>query len=100
MDDPGLVRGLDRAGDLNCDVEYLGHGKPAVGKVTSQRIAFDELRCDEMCAVGIAYLVDRNDVRVIERRCGLCFLDEPPQPTLVIGVTAGQQFEGHLAAEL
>jgi hypothetical protein len=85
MDDPLLVRGFQRFGDL------LGNGQRFVDwngtsrNTVSERLAFDELH-DERAYVGSGFSrtffesVDRRDVRVIQGREDFRFALETGYP--------------------
>ena len=55
-------------------------GSGAAAQSVAQRLAFEQLRHDVRRAVVAADVVDREDVRVIQRRGGARFLLEAPKP--------------------
>ena len=67
MDDPFLVRGLERLGDLACDRERLGNRQRSALQAIGQRRSLDQLEDQRRDAVGFFETVDGADVRVIER---------------------------------
>ena len=56
-----------------------------VSDTLAQRRAVDELVGDEGSARRFADVVDSDDVRVIQRRCGFGLADEAVQPVAVVG---------------
>src|SRR5262245_12447439 len=100
MDDARLVRGGQRRRDLNGNGERFVYRHPAsLIQDLPQRLAVDELRRDELTAVGIAGFVNRENARMIEGgRCG-GFLPEPPDAVLVVGVCAGENLQRDVAAK-
>ena len=69
MDDAGGVRLGEALGGLDGDVEeLLRRQRLARGDELAQRLALDELHGDVDRAVGLADVVDREDVRVVQRR--------------------------------
>ena len=86
MNDAGIVRGGDRAGHLDHDVERFGHGQGAAGDALAERFAFVERHRQKQAAVRrLVDLVDGADVRMIERGSRLRLDD---QPLLRVGVVA------------
>ena len=68
MDDAGAVCRIETVGDPDRDVHDLGHRQPVVQQVGVERLALEQLHGDERLAVLFADLVNRADVRMIERR--------------------------------
>ena len=99
MHDAAPMRGVERLGQFVRDVDHLAHRqqRPARGGV--QRVAFDVLHHDEDAAVGVAYLEDLADERVVQRRGG----EGLAAKTLArhrVGLDRGrQQLHGHAALE-
>ena len=84
---PAFVRVSESARDLQRDRERFVEREPAAIEARLQRFAFVERHRDEqLSVVGLADLVDRADVRVIERRRGARFRDESR-----LGVRVGAQ---------
>ena len=65
----------------------------------AKRLAVDELGDEERLAVHLVDVVDRQDRGMVQRRGGLGFLREAPQPFGVAGERGGQDLDGHLATE-
>ena len=68
MDDPARVRRVERVGDLDRDLEKPLEGRRRPRQEVPKRLAFDELHDDERAPVRLVDVVDRADVRVLERR--------------------------------
>ena len=68
MDDPLLVRGFERLGDLGRDGERFVDGKRAARDALVQALAVDELEDEEQCPPRFLDAVDGADVRVVQRR--------------------------------
>src|ERR1044072_359344 len=65
----------------------------------SQRLAFDEFSGDDVRAGGLANLVDRDDVRMIECGSGARLLFEASQAIFVGRERSGQEFQCDFATE-
>jgi hypothetical protein len=99
MHDAGAMRGGQCARDLNGDVNGLSQSERGVLQPLTHRLAFDELRRDEASALIGAYLVDGDDVRMIQSRSGASFLLETAQPGFVTVERFGQELERDAAAQ-
>ena len=82
--DPGLVRPGEPLGDLAGEGEKTLGRKCAVREKIAQRFSLHELHRDVGDRVGLADLVDRDDVGMIERggRAGLLLEAREPVPIL------------------
>jgi hypothetical protein len=93
---PGVVRGIQRRrhrGDERRRTPRPQGALPAHHH--PQVISRDETHRDEQHALGLAGLVDGDDVRVVDRRDRPCLTHEPLADHLV----AGQQLQGHHPAQ-
>ncbi len=77
MDDPDGVSGAKCAGDLDADVERVARFEGAHSDSVAQRVTVDEFGGDEMFGIDLVDLVDRQNVWMVERGSGLCFLHKP-----------------------
>jgi hypothetical protein len=68
VDDPFRVRGLQGISALDSDVNDLRSRQRPPLEPSLQRLAFEQLHRDEALPVGLVVVVDRADVRVIQRR--------------------------------
>src|SRR5437016_14610602 len=90
---------VESVGNLNPQVECFAETCAALRHSLTQRFAFDKLGDDKVCAVEPAYLVNGNDIRMVECRYGSRFLLEATQSLRVYRELNGQQFERNLSAE-
>ena len=101
MDDPPLVGTGQAGGDLFGDRDRLGDRQRSARDPVAQRLPLAESHDDEQGAVdGLVDLMDRADVRMIERRCGLGLADEAPLGFLGGAALMGQELERHRPVEL
>ena len=70
------------------------------GDAVLERLAIQKLHGDERLAVVLADLVDRADVRMVQRRRGTRFAPEAFQRLRVAGHFLGQELQGHEAAKV
>ena len=69
MDEPTGMGEIERARDLGQQVDRLRGRQGALPEPGPQVGPFDVAHRDEQVPVGLARLVDRNDVRMVDRRC-------------------------------
>src|SRR5262245_56680939 len=101
MSDPGIVRRGERGGHLRRYFQRLAQPDPLLWRARhslSQRFPFDVLGADESPPLDFTDFVDRDDVRVIERRGSARLLLEAPEAFGVRSEFGEQQFDGDLAA--
>ena len=68
VDDALRVRGVEGVCNLDPEIERDFERERPVVDAVLQRLAVEELHRDERLALGLADVVDRADVRVVERR--------------------------------
>ena len=100
VNDPHLVRGFERLGDLPRD----GHGlvqwyRPVVQPI-GERGPFDQLQDQRLDAVRFFETVDRADVRMIERCENVGFALEAREPVGIDGEELRKDLERDVAIEL
>ncbi len=76
MHDSRLVGCLQGTRDLVHNGERLRHSQGTLGEPLAERDAFHKFCGNELGAVGLADLVNREDVGMVQRRGGLGFLEE------------------------
>ncbi len=77
MDDAVAVRIVERARDLTCDAHGFRHRQlPLAMQPVAQAFALDERHREPELAVGLAGIVDAEDVRVLQPRREADFLLE------------------------
>ncbi len=98
VDDPLVVRGRKAVGDLDSDIDGLleADGPPFL----AQGLPVNQLHRDKHLAVVFGDIVDRADVRVVQRRRELRFLGEPYLFGIVRRQPVGKKLECHRAVEL
>ena len=100
VDDAAAVRRGKRRGDLGADVHEFAHRQRAArGETLAQRHAVHELRRDEVDRARLPDLVDRDDVRMVERRGGARFLLEAAAEIGVVVQRRRQHFQRDVATE-
>ena len=100
MNDAGLVRRGDATRDLDDDVEGLVNRRRPAGDPLLERLAFVIGHGQEHAAVGaLVDLVDRADVRMIERRNRACFDQQALLGLLVLEQRQRQELQGDGAFE-
>jgi len=95
MDDPLLVRGFQRLGDLLRNGERLIDGNRAAGDALRQVVALDEFHHDCGEVRGLLEAVNRRDVGMVERREHFGFPLEARQTIRIAGQRRGQHFDRH-----
>ena len=99
MDDPLLVRGFERLGDLLRDRQRLVERDRAARDALRQILALDEFHHERVHAAGLLEPVDRGDVGMIQRRERLRLALEPRQAFGVRGERVRQDLDRDLAAQ-
>ena len=100
MHDPGFVGARKAVGDLGREREEAADRKRPFHDELAQRPARDELHRDVRRGLGMADLIDRDDVWMVQRRGGPRFLLEAIEPAGVRRYFGGQHLEREFAAEL
>ena len=77
MNDPRAMRRRRRIGNLHRVSQCLAEPQSSFADQRIKRFAFDVLHRDEVDAVDPVDIVDRDDVRMVQRRGRLRFLSEP-----------------------
>ena len=97
--DPFFVRRRESMRDLQRDVDGFARRNRSAIEAFAERFTFQQLADEKRGAVGVADVVDRQQIRMIEHACGARFLLESLQTLLVAERHRGQNFDGHIAAE-
>ena len=93
------VRGVERAADLPHHRERPRHRERAFALEELLEVALDVAHGDVEDAVLVARVVDRDDVRVVERRGGPRLAHEPLAEALVVCELLGQELQRDLVPE-
>ncbi len=99
MDDAGAVSLGQRRRHLDADVDHRRDVELRASGGVAERPAVHELAGDEVRARRVADIVDRDDVRVVQRRRGPGLADEPGQAVLVAGRCGRQDLQRDPPAE-
>src|SRR5262249_47947259 len=76
MDDARLMRSCQRTGDLRADIKRLTQSDLASAQALPQGFTFDELGRDKPSCFRLVYLINREDVRMVQGRRGLRLADK------------------------
>jgi hypothetical protein len=99
MQDAERVGGVEAIGDLDAEVEHLADfQRPALDHLI-ERLALEQLHGDELRTVVLVDLVDRADVRMVQRRGGPRLAQEAIQRVLIVCAIRWQEFQRHLARQ-
>jgi hypothetical protein len=100
VDEPFRVGGVEGVRDLRDDRECPGGSQRAfTSKHGAQVRALDVAHREVEACVGVARVVDRDDVRVIEARCDPRLAEEALAESVVSRVTRSEDLEGHVPVE-
>ena len=99
VDDARGMRGVQRVGNLDAHVEQRVQAQRTGGEPILQRRALQILHDDERPPVLLADVVDRADVRVVQRRRRLRFAREPAQRLWIPRELFGDELERHRTAQ-
>jgi len=97
VDDPELVRRLERVGDLPRDRQRLGERNRPPLEDRAQVLAVDQLHHERAGASRLLEPVDLRDVRVVERRERLRLSREPRDAIRVVGESRRKDLDGDVA---
>ena len=100
MDDAAAMRGVERLGDLNREVNHPRRRQRPILDQVLEGPPFEQLHHDERLPVVLAELVNRTDVRVLQGGSEPRLALEPRQPLRRRNGFGAQQLDRHLASEL
>ena len=98
-DDPAVVRGLERARDLARDPQRLAKRQGATRQAISECCAFDQFEDQSPKPSGLFDLVNRADVRMIERGEQTGLTREAGEPIGIASHMRGQNLDRDVPAE-
>ena len=85
MHQPGFVGGVECASDLLRHVQrFLGRQRPARPEQRLEARPVDVTHGEKQDAVDLVGVVDRDHVRMLERRCELRLAQEPRAEVFVV----------------
>src|SRR5258708_39745488 len=99
MNDSFVVRRRETAGGLQRVVDRFALGQRAAGHSLTQRLAFQKFRDDVPRAFMSPDMEDDQDVRMIERPCGLRLPFKASQALDVLSKAGGQDRDRAIATE-
>ncbi len=100
MDDPLLVRGLERFSDLLGNRQRLIERHRSFRDTVGEGWTFDQLHDQATNPVGCLQTVDGRDVRMVQGRERLGFTLEAGQPVRVVRETLREDLDSDLAIEV
>jgi hypothetical protein len=100
MDDALGVRGVQRVGNLDPQVEQFVDLQRLAAEAVLEGFSFQLLHHDKGLAFVLANLVHRADIRVVQRRGGPRLAPKTFEELAVVDEFFGQEFERHAATEL
>ena len=100
MDDPLLVRGLERFGNLVGDGERLVDRHRPAHETVGERLALDQFHDEQMPTSGFLEAVQRGDVWMIQGGEDSGFTLEARQAIRIGGPRLRQQLDRHRTTEL
>ena len=99
MDDSRGMRDRERIGDLLGELDRALQRQAGPGNDLVERTAAHELHDEEVDPVGVIHFVDRDDVRVVERRCGPRLPEKAVAAIAIASRVSGNHLDGHNAAQ-
>ena len=99
MNDALLVGGGEATSDLLRIVDGLARGERTVAQAVAERLAFEQFRDHVGRAAIVTDIVDRKNVRMVERGGGTSFLREALQAVGVGGERCRKNLDGDVAVE-
>ena len=99
MHEPARVRRVESARELRDDADRLPGLETAAFEALLEVAPLDVAHRDEEDVLGARGLVDRNDVRVVDRRGELGLAQEPLPEGVVLGEAGVHQLQRHPSLE-
>ena len=99
VDDACAVGGFERLADLHDDIEYRAQCQVAILEQRAQRLAFDVFGRDEINFARAVYFINRENVRMVERRGGAGFVLKAAHAFGVAREIGAQDFQRHQAPQ-
>ena len=99
MDDAFFVRCVERVSHFDAQLQQQIHRQRLAPDTMLERLPLEMLHHNEVPAILLPDLVNRADVRVIQRRRGACFPLKSLQRIWIARQFLGQELQGDVAAE-
>ena len=100
MDDALRMCRVESIGDLDAQIEHRFDLQRLASDPVPERLPLQQFHGDEGSPIGLVNLVDRADVRVVQRGCSLGFPLETAESLCVVGEFVGKELQGDVATEL
>ena len=91
---------VESIGDLDAQIDNRFDLQRLACDPVPQRLPFQQFHSDEGAPIGLVNLVDRADVRVVQRGCSLGFPLETAEGLCIVGEGVGKELQSDVAAEL
>ena len=98
MDDALRVCRIQCIGDLDAQIEQRFDLQRLASDPVPERLTLQQFHGDEGSSIGFVNLVDRADVRVVQRGRSLGFPLKAAEGLCVVGEFVGQELQGDVAA--
>src|SRR6266852_2301101 len=99
MNDSFTVGSLQRTGDLSSQLEHLLYRQRLAIHVLLERLAFEQLHDKELLPLVFSHVVNRADMRIVQRGCRVCFALEALLRTGFSGETRRQNLDSDVSFE-
>src|SRR5258708_13874795 len=99
MNDSSTMGSLQRTGDLSSQLEHLLYRQRLAIHVLLERLAFEQLHDEELLPLVFSHVVNRADMRIVQRGCRACFALEPLLRTGFCDETRRQNLDGYVSSE-
>ena len=99
VDNPARVRRVERLGQLHSNRQGLGEREGPPRDSCGKRLPLDQLHRDEMPAIGLADVVNRADIRMVQGGGGPGFATEPLRGVGIDRPVRWQELERHWPSE-
>ena len=100
MDDSFRVGGIQRISDLDAQIENRLDLQRLATDPMPERLPLQQLHGDKGSPIGLINLVDRADVRMVQRGRGLGLPLETAEGLCVVGEFVGKELQCDAATEL
>ena len=100
VDDALRMRGVERVGDLDAQIEHRFDLQRLARDAVPQRLPLQKLHRDEGLPSDLVNFVDRADVRVVQSGRSLGLALEAAERLRVVGDFVGKKLQGDVATEL
>ena len=91
---------IQRIGDLDAQIEHRLDLQRLASDPVPERLPLQQFHGDEGSPIGLVNLVDRADVRMVQRGRGLGLPLEATEGLRVVGEFVGKELQGDVATEL